>query len=325
MRNPHGRLPAVSTYRLGSNGPEVERIQKRLASLGIYRGPVDGVFGGGTEAAVRAFQKSENLALDGDVGPNTWKALFRNAIPAPALSAKPLDLRCLTLTGTFETGQPPPECFAGLSGDFDGQGISMGVLQWNFGQDSLQPLLKEVIDKHPAVVRAVFQAQLDVLRAALSGDKAELMRFAAGIQDPLRHRVNEPWRGMFKALCRTEEFQAIQAKYAAKIFAAAKRLAAGYQLASPRATALMFDIVVQNGSISGLVKAQILSDFAAIPAAAGDAEVQRMVIIANRRAEAARPAWVEDVRSRKLCIARGTGTVHGIRYDLQQQFGIGLT
>ena len=49
-----------------------------------------------------------------------------------------------------------------------------------------------------------------------------------------------------------------------------------------------------------------------------------MRIVANRRAEAANPAWVEDVRARKLCIANGYGVVHGIPYDLEGQFGIGL-
>lgn len=33
-------------------------------------------------------------------------------------------------------------CWAGVTGNFDGQIISAGVLQWNFGQDSLQSILK---------------------------------------------------------------------------------------------------------------------------------------------------------------------------------------
>jgi len=53
-------------------------------------------------------------------------------------------------------------------------------------------------------------------------------------------------------------------------------------------------------------------------------ELERMKIIANRRAEAAKPRWVEDVRARKLCIASGAGEVHGIPYDLEAQFGIAL-
>ncbi len=47
-------------------------------------------------------------------------------------------------------------------------------------------------------------------------------------------------------------------------------------------------------------------------------------IVVNRCAEAATAKWVEDVRVRKLCIANGEGQVHGIGYDLEGQFGIGL-
>ncbi len=88
----------------------------------------------------------------------------------------------------------------------------------------------------------------------------------------------------------------------------------------------MFDIVVQNGTIKPEIKQQILADFDALPKdlAPDDLEVRKMQSIANRRAEAAKAAFVEDVRRRKLCIANGGGTVHGIRFDLRDQFGIGL-
>jgi hypothetical protein len=49
-----------------------------------------------------------------------------------------------------------------------------------------------------------------------------------------------------------------------------------------------------------------------------------MRIVANRRAEAAKRRFVEDVRKRKLAIANGRGVVHGILLDLEEQFGISL-
>ena len=48
-------------YQFGSNGGEVKKIQTALQSLGFYLGPIDGVFGGGTLAAVKAFQKKKKL------------------------------------------------------------------------------------------------------------------------------------------------------------------------------------------------------------------------------------------------------------------------
>jgi hypothetical protein len=316
----------MALFQRGSQGPEVAKIQTRLQALGLYTGPIDGDFGGGTESAVKGFQKANGLAIDGRVGPNTWGALFGGAvIETPAIVNAPLERRCLALTGSFETGQPPSECFASLSGDFDGQGISLGVCQWNFGQGSLQPLLLEIDQAHPEVVDAAFQDHAAEFRAVLRDSQHEQMSWACSIQDG-RHNVVEPWQGMLKALCRSPESQGIQTNHANKLLAAARVLCAEFDVRSQRALALLFDIKVQNGSISDIVKAQIVRDFATLTPS-GDAsadEVARLRIIANRRAEAANPKWVEDVRTRKLTIANGEGTVHGHYYDLQQQFGIGL-
>jgi hypothetical protein len=55
----------------------------------------------------------------------------------------------LEVTGGFETNGA---LWAGVSNDFDGQGISCGILQWNIGQGSLQPLVKKcgsvAVDKY---------------------------------------------------------------------------------------------------------------------------------------------------------------------------------
>jgi peptidoglycan L-alanyl-D-glutamate endopeptidase CwlK len=63
------------TYRRGSTGSEVEALQARLAAAGFNPGAVDGVFGGATEAAVLAFQRSAGLLADGIAGPRTLAAL----------------------------------------------------------------------------------------------------------------------------------------------------------------------------------------------------------------------------------------------------------
>jgi len=255
----------MTEYKRGSKGGEVKKIQEKLAGMGIYQGPIDGDFGGGTESAVKNFQQKKKLKVDGVVGPRTWELLFKEEIPEPAISSEDLDFRSVALTGAFETGRGVPECFAGLSGDFDGQGISFGVLQWNFGQDSLQPLLKEMMKDHPAVMKGILHEYYPVAVKALNATKEELMAFSRGVQHPVKHYLYEPWRGMFKALGRTVEFQKIQVKAANKLYRSALALCKEYGLWSERAVALMFDIKVQNGSISPLVKAQIMADSKACP------------------------------------------------------------
>lgn len=315
----------MASYRLGASGEEVRRIQQQLQALALYRGPLDGAFGAGTAAAVKAFQQRGELEADGIVGPATWRALFGAPMAKSALLAKPLAHRCLALTGAFETNCAFPECFAALSGDFDGQGISFGVCQWNFGQNTLQPLLKEMIKRHPKVLQAAFQGRCEELVAALGADKDTQMKFAVGIQQ--QHAVGQPWRGMFEQLGRTDEFQFIQRNHARPLYQAALKLCAEYGLRSQRAKALMFDIKVQNGGIDTHVRTRILADFDSLPAGlrGGRLELAKMEIIAHRRAEAAKPQWIADVRARKLCIARGAGVVHGIAYRLDEQFGITLT
>lgn len=63
--------------RQGITGPAVARVQETLRVRGFYDGEIDGIFGPGTEAAVKDFQASVQLAADGVVGPATWGALLQ--------------------------------------------------------------------------------------------------------------------------------------------------------------------------------------------------------------------------------------------------------
>ncbi|MDY4140633.1 MAG: peptidoglycan-binding protein [Eubacteriales bacterium] len=64
------------TLRKGYTGDDVKSLQTRLKALGYYTGSVDGKYGSGTVAAVKAFQKAAGLKQDGIAGPATCKALF---------------------------------------------------------------------------------------------------------------------------------------------------------------------------------------------------------------------------------------------------------
>lgn len=60
----------------GSTGTDVTSVQTRLKALGYYTGTVDGKYGSGTIAAVKAFQTSNGLKVDGKTGSGTFAALF---------------------------------------------------------------------------------------------------------------------------------------------------------------------------------------------------------------------------------------------------------
>jgi Putative peptidoglycan binding domain/CHAP domain len=65
-------------------GPDVLAVQRRLARLGFDPGPLDGRYGPATDHAVRRFQASAGLDVDGIVGPATRAALARALSPPPA-------------------------------------------------------------------------------------------------------------------------------------------------------------------------------------------------------------------------------------------------
>ena len=80
--NVNGSTYPGTPLRVGSRGNDVERIQFWLQQLAQFNHnlptlAVDGIFGSGTEAAVKAFQKEFKLPVDGIVGTNTWSAINR--------------------------------------------------------------------------------------------------------------------------------------------------------------------------------------------------------------------------------------------------------
>ncbi|MFI8346325.1 N-acetylmuramoyl-L-alanine amidase [Streptomyces sp. NPDC085596] len=67
-----GSTPALSQ---GSTGAAVQRLQRALTAALGRTVTADGDFGSGTGQAVRDYQTSRSLGVDGQVGPATWGAL----------------------------------------------------------------------------------------------------------------------------------------------------------------------------------------------------------------------------------------------------------
>ena len=63
--------------------PTVEATQERLAQLGYYNGPVDGIFGPATRDAVAKYQIAQHLTVTGSLSPDTMQSL---GLPQPNAS-----------------------------------------------------------------------------------------------------------------------------------------------------------------------------------------------------------------------------------------------
>ena len=65
----------AASYQRGSSGAVVSQIQTKLKRWGYYNGAVDGIYGSGTEKAVRLFQQKNGLTVDGKAGQQTLAAM----------------------------------------------------------------------------------------------------------------------------------------------------------------------------------------------------------------------------------------------------------
>jgi len=78
MRTPYPKLPSGVILRRDSPyHDEVAIYQRRMRRRGWGAiGPIDGDFGPSAEGVTRQFQGEKGLEVDGEVGPQTWKAAF---------------------------------------------------------------------------------------------------------------------------------------------------------------------------------------------------------------------------------------------------------
>ena len=73
-------LCSASAFRVGDQGTDVAEIQGQLVRLG-YDVSADGDFGPATAEAVKAFQASHGMDVDGQVGSSTYAALLGKSMP----------------------------------------------------------------------------------------------------------------------------------------------------------------------------------------------------------------------------------------------------
>lgn len=79
---------AYKQISYGSRGSDVRELQKKLNENG-YSLEVDGQFGSKTQAAVKDYQKKNNLQVDGIAGKNTWGRLSKAAAPQTTTQKTP--------------------------------------------------------------------------------------------------------------------------------------------------------------------------------------------------------------------------------------------
>lgn len=81
------QAPSLQPLNPGDKGDLVKALQTKLKELGYYTGAIDGIYGSGTEAAVRKFQRANNLSVDGQAGVLTLTRLYTSGSVVSAATA----------------------------------------------------------------------------------------------------------------------------------------------------------------------------------------------------------------------------------------------
>jgi hypothetical protein len=132
----------------------------------------------------------------------TWWPVLKVKLCIPLKQAKEIALK---VSGGYE-GQNPS--YSSLAGNFDGAGMSWGIIQFNFGQDTLGPLLLKMRKANKEKFDSCFSENSDLnsLGSVLDDTIAKQINWAVDMQT----LHNSRWKQIFNNLASVDEFQKIQ-------------------------------------------------------------------------------------------------------------------
>lgn len=281
-----------------------KRIQNDLLRQGFGSGDplkfVDGDYGGRTQAAVQALQAARGLPVTGGVDAATWQEL--SADPLPSLFE-----RCLQVTAAFEA-----HGFGLAQGNFDGAGITWGVIGFTLSSREIQSILATAERQAPGTLARLMGPLAAQWLAVTAKPLKEQIAWADAMSSgPGKQGLPVEWRQAFARLGDEAGIKRIQLQRAYdRYFVPCAAAAAKLRLQSELGILLAFDVHVQNGGF----KRDAIAQAAALPAVTPEAVHREK--LAEWVAHSARSQYRADVRSRKLTIARAQGTMHGAVYTL---------
>jgi hypothetical protein len=292
-------------FSKGLKGSIASHIQADLLRQHFFAGSadkfVDGDFGGHTETALQAFQHARDLPVSGAIDLATWQQLTTDPLPG-------LFDRCLSLTAAFEG-----HGYGLIQGNFDGAGLTWGIIGFTLSSGEIQAILAEAEQQSPSILDRCLGECAAMWRDIVKQPRAQQLQWADKLSlGAGKLALPGPWLTGFASLGDDPVVQRIQKERALhRYFEPALVSAKSMRLKTELGIALAFDVHVQNGGFKDNAKARAAELDASVP------EARRREILANAVADAAASKWQDDVRTRKLAVAKGAGLVHGAPYALK--------
>lgn len=288
-------------FSKGLRGPTATQIQGYLLAHDFTIGPpesfVDGDFGSMTETALGNFQAAYGRPRLGAVDAGTWGLLTPDPLPS-------LFDRCLGLTAAFEG-----HGFTLLQGNFDGAGLTWGIIGFTLKSGELKALLRDVDVLAPGAVADTLGPLADEWNDVTEKSWPTQLNWADDLSKSGSKFAN--WRKAFEQLGQVPATQTAQVARARRhYFEPALVQAQSLNLVTELGVALAFDVCVQNGGFK--------PDAFQLAKQLGDSvtEAELRLQLADAVADSANPVWAENVRARKRTIAVGEGIAQQTAYRL---------
>lgn len=242
-------------------------------------------------------------------------------------SYQDLKEKTLGMTAFFETSNGYPECYGVTGGNHDGQGLSHGVLQYNFGTGSLQPLWQHMNTNHNQLCRDIFGTDYQTWADIIVDTTTDQIAWGESITDQTNeYRTIEPWNTYFMELGTSQPSIDKQIDMSATWRTPAEKWFESLGLYSRRGFALLWDISVQMGRL--FPQNLLYNDFKTITTTGktrAEIEEEKLRIIVDRCCSGANrltdPSLVTIVYNRKIAIVNGTSTqgFNIANYDLEYE------
>ncbi|MCR1838580.1 hypothetical protein NSA18_11905 [Pasteurella caecimuris] len=280
----------IALARKLNDNDAADRIQKRVNDLVI-------------DLKAAGFDSERKAYYMHPLGVIGWLSIQKDCMPLQ--EAKEI---ALIISGAYE-GKGG---FASLSGNFDRMGMSWGIVQFNFGQNTLGPLLIDMRSKNSSLFNGCFSNDEDLssLNKALSKGVNEQMNWAINMQN----KYNSRWKNIFNKLAEIREFQEIQIEHAGKYIKAAIHIIHWMRGVHPsvmekiefKTFAALVDLAIQQGSIDK-VKDIIKSKSLISPP---DTQYAFTKLVVEERGSTASARWRADCISRRLGILNKKATTY---------------
>lgn len=264
------------------------------------------------------------------------------------LTKPQFEWQALLCTSQYETSTPYPNNFGVTAGDFDGAGVSWGAIQFNAKTGPLIAMWQNLINNHETITKKAFTDNTSRTNESnlanyeswktlfLAGNFTDIKAWALARSDEAKnkHGLIEPWNTYFMNLGITNESIELQKVNASWYHQVALQWWNDFSLWSRQGYALCFDIAVQSGSmnpkVGGVVQdliGEVNTWYAGISKTGKTAiqlEKEKLVKIANRRADYIDISWQDQYRDRKVTLAEGYGEVNGMIMDTDTKYNMGF-